>query len=244
MTAANDFKNVKEETQAKIDELTSQEGKKFTNTLRNVFFLAIMVCVVLFAGMVFLQVIKGLVAIVLTVIVGFAAIVGIRYMRGLDSVLAEKAHNWALELRIKEARENAITSLKRILLTKKDEVSAAISDRAELVGDLNKLKTELDNSDPQKDRFYKRKKEMYDGLLKASNKNDDVIRQMQTANEEFEQEIKMYESMEKFAATASRLAKAFDKSAITDMLSLEAFDAIEERYCHAMSELETRTEFA
>ena len=244
MTAATDFKNIKSETKSKIDELTSQQNKTFTNTIRNVFFVGILLAILAFAGMIVLQVIQGIFVIVVTVLFGFAGIMAIRHMRGLDSIIAEKVHNWIIEQRIKEARENAIITLKRILITKKEEVQAAISDRAILVGDLNKLKHELDQTDPTKDRFYARKKDMFTKLQTASNKNDSVIREMQSANEEFEQEIKMFESMEKFAETASRLAKAFDNNTISDMLSLEAFDAIEERYCHAMAELETVSEFS
>lgn len=244
MTASTDFNSVKQETQSKIEELVGQEGKTFTNLLRNVVFAALMVFILVFAGMVLLQVIKGVIAITVSVLFGFAAIIGMKYMRGLDSVLAQKAHNWMLEQKIKEARENSIIQLKNILLTKRAEVKEAVSARAVLVGDLNKLRNELNNTSPEQDRFYGRKKEMLTSLETASSKNDKAIKSMQVANDEFENEIRMFESMEKFAATASRLAKALDKNAISDMLSLEAFDAIEERYCQAMAELETNTEFA
>jgi hypothetical protein len=238
-----DFQQVLADSQDKLKNIRVSRDLPVTATARNVVFGGVGVGLVLMAGMFVFQIVAGMFAIMTAVVFGGVSLLAIRHMRKLDPLIAQKVKNYVLEQQMKEAQENNIIQLQQIVLSRKNQLDAGLTARAEMGGHLNKLKMNLDKSDTG-NSFYVQKQDMYLKVEKAFAHNKVMLQNATDSLKEFEAKVYHYKDMAEFSKIAGKAMAALDNNHLDDMLSLEAFGTIETEFCTAMSQIDTTIEFA
>lgn len=235
---ADNFKDIASSTQDKINELKEAKDKVFTTKNRNIVFVALLIVGLLAASVVAMQIITGAVAL------GFAAVVGVglffifKNFDKLDPLVAQKLNNYILSKQIEEARKNNIIQLQNTVLARKQRLKEGRKARDEMGGYVQKLEQKVRASDPNSDPYHKQKVEMFDKIKSAYEANQAMLTRAAQANKEFEMQVEHYKDMEAFANIAGKATKAIKTDDLENMLSLAAFDSIDDQFNTAMVELE------
>lgn len=243
---SSEYQELKEGNKTIVTEIQSKRDSlkqhPLTNKARNVFFglgiAFLFVFFVLFA----LQVIAGLFAFVLCLIIGVAVWFGSKHITKLDSVIRQKVEIYVLEKKLETAKQNHIVQLKALVLKKKDKIENAKRKYTDLAGQVQQLKlkaTQAQSDDPYRDQ----KRDMYEQSNSGLQKFGDGIKRAQEASVAFERKVGFYEDMAKTAAIAKDIWSALSDDSMDEMLSTAAFDQIETEFCSAMAELDAIDKF-
>ena len=216
-------------TMAKIEEFRNE---KLGTGKRNLIFAGMFVGGLFLTGLFALQIISGLFALICTVGTGVGAWYGIKYLKAMDPVIRQKWKNKALDMMVKEARENAIRQLDNHVLENTERLAKARNSRDKMGGLVEKLKAKLAQTDPSAST-YERKKQMLDRVENAYEQIKTCLEKAARANQEFEQKVRDYKELDAFNQMANSAMSIFDEvggTNLREMLSLEAFESIEDSF--------------
>lgn len=221
----------------RIDEFRNEV---ITAKPRNLAFTGLAVGGVLLAGLFAVQIISGIFAIVVTGAAALGGWYGLGFLKRMDPVIRQKSKNLALDLMVKEARKNAVRQLDNQVLTNEGRLKAARTARDEMGGQVQNLRNQLNPANAGTAN-YQKKESMVVKLENAYKQIIVNINKGADANKVFAAKVIEYKDMEKFATVAQELMgklSANGGDSLSDMLSLEAFNEIEENFNTALVSIE------
>lgn len=236
------FSDVISKSQDRIESIKKERDTKTTSTMRNVIFGSATLASLLIAGMLVLQILTGVFALTVTGLFGLGAFFVLKNFKKYDKLVAQKIKNHVLGEQLKEAQKNNIIQLKNTVLDRKDRLQEGIQAHNKMGGYVSKIKLKVDNADPS-NPFNAQTEAMYERVSKAYDLNKERLLKAKKAIDEFEQKVYHYEGMAEIAEMASKAMATIANNELEDMLSLEAFNSIDNDFCEAMVGLENAVEF-
>ena len=236
------FKEVLEKSEEHINSIKTKRDSPTTHTTRNLVFGGGVLLSVMFAGMLALQLITGIIALVLTGVFGLAAFFVVKNFKKYDKLVAQKIKNHVLSEQLKEAQKNNIVQLKNTVLSRKERFKVGVENHNKMGGFVEKVKDsalKATDCDPYKEQ----KQRTYDRVSEAYTMNKARLKKAKIAIDDFEKKVYHYESMAEIAEYASMALASVEGNDLEDMLSLAAFDSIDTDFCEAMVGLENAVEF-
>lgn len=237
-----DFKKVLEKSEERIQNIKKERDTPTTNTTRNLVFGGVLVGTTLFAGMIFLQIITGIIVLGAVGIFSLGAFFVLKNFKKYDKLVAQKVKNHALSLQLKEAQANNIAQLKNTVLARKERLKEGINNHNKMGGYVEKLKQKIERACSE-DPFIDQKKQTYERIHAAYLMNKDRLKKAKDSIDTFEKKVYHYEEMSEFTAMANKAMDTIANNELENMLSLAAFDSIDSEFCEAMVGLENAMEF-
>lgn len=221
------------------DKIQELSNKAITTGKRNVVGVLLAIVVVFVAGLLALQIIKGLIAIIFTVFTGVGLFFGKKYVEHNSPGWQEKFKVQAIEKRIKFVKENAVVFLENIKLERDKRLKEKFEAHTKLGGMLNTLKGKLGTANDAK--INQSMQERYDKLTQAHEQGAESLKKMKKSNQEFEEKVEDVKLQQKFSEVADEFTKlsgnAFGDK-MQEMLAIEAFTAIEENFNESVAALD------
>lgn len=242
-TTNSAFSSILSENQNVMSRIEAFKDQTFDTGRRNIAFAGMAVAGLFVAGMFALQILSGVATVVLLGATALGSVYGIRYVKAMDPVIREKWKNKALKLMIQNARKDAIYQLDNHVLENTRRLKAAREARDAMGAHVEMLAAKLKDSDPNADSYAK-KKDMYNRVNAAYMIRKKVIRQGYLDNEAFEAKVKDYKDLDAFSKIHDE-AMSFlqdDGMDLRELLSLEAFAAIEENFNKSLVSIENNAE--
>ena len=224
------------ENMAKI----KREGNQIvTNAKRNIVFVVGIVVAIVFVIVFALEIIAGMFALLVTaVVLGLMFYIG-RLMIASDSMIKQKTNLKLMKMRIELAKNNQIEQLQLMVVHKEEELERSRASRTKIGGQLGKLKSDVDQTEEGSSE-HEVGMNIYNNINKA-HKNSEKICEMRRVNlVAFKKEVESAKTKKKFTDMAMEILngiEGFDK-AVEEMLTLEAFESVDEGYYETMQELE------
>lgn len=195
------------------------------------------------AGLIMMEIIKGLVAF------GFAGIIlvgtwyGIKYLQANAPLILQKQKNKALEKMMANAKTNCIAQLKNQILKNAESLAAVKAKRDNVGGMVKQLEAQVNtaNTSEMSNRMkamLEKVQQAYDGIMKN-------IEKATVANEAYKDMVTQYEKMYNFANMADEVMSMLSDSAskeLENMLSMAAFEEIDATFCNAMAKIDGFTQ--
>lgn len=233
------FSEILSENKNAISKIKNFEAQPITTKARNLAFAGLTVGSVAFIGLFAAQIISGIAALIATFAFAGSMFFGIRFLRAMDPVIRQKTKNLVLNSMYSEARKNAVAQLDNQVITNAARLKNARHARDKMGALVQKLESAVSSTDPS-NSYYKQKKDMLDRVEKAYIMFKTNTDKAAKANQVFETKVKEYKDMERFAQIAGEALSLFDKSGnkLEDMLSLAAFEQIEEDFNSAIISIE------
>ena len=236
------FKEVLEKSEERINNIKTKRDSPTTHTTRNLVFGGGVLLSVMFAGMLALQVITGIIALALTGVFGLAAFFVVKNFKKYDKLVAQKIKNHVLSEQLKEAQKNNIVQLKNTVLSRKERFKVGLENHNKMGGFVAKIKMKVERCEPD-NPFKAQNEKIYERVSKAYAMNKERLKKAQEAIDTFEKKVYHYEGMAEVAEYASKAMASIANNELEDMLSLAAFDSIDTDFCEAMVGLENAVEF-
>lgn len=192
-------------------------------------------------GAIATQIITGAVALVVAG-AGVAALVyGARAVRNYDPVIQQKMKNHRVDLMTKEARKRALAQLRNQVVLNAERLEMARASRDKVGAQIEKLKEMTKAGRKLSPAYRERMESMLGKLTTAYGVMCTNIDNAAGAKAAFEQKVNEYAEMERFSAMADDIMTSITGNKMEDMLTLEAFDAIETDFHTAMVSIENST---
>jgi len=197
---------------------------------------------ILLAGMFFINILSGIVAAIALIGFGIAAKYGFKALKDADPIIQDKIKRKLIQVRIAEARDNAIEHLKLQIIERHKVYEQKKAGLVEMEGHLSKLKMKLGTS--KNEKTNKSLQTMYDAAKKAVDLVTKNVKMVYKNNKSFEDMVEDYKLKDEFADIADKLNTMAGDSKVNEMLTLEAFDAIDTDYCNAVAEIDAASKIA
>ncbi|BAV80830.1 hypothetical protein [Vibrio phage RYC] len=247
MQANINFQEVLQESQTKINELNtarkSLKDAKPSSSKRNLVFGVGSVLGVAVIGLFALQIVAGILALALTGVFAIVAYMLVKHFPKLDAVMSMKLQNAALIAQIKEAQTNNIETLKNILLARKDRYKAGVEAHNKMGAHYKDLEKLVKSSCPEDDPYYDQNVQDLERVKMGYEASEQRLLDAKERVNDFEKQINHYEKRAKISKVAAMAMETLQDSAIEDMLSLEAFSAIDIGFEESMTALENEVKF-
>ncbi|BCE01850.1 hypothetical protein [Marinicellulosiphila megalodicopiae] len=228
-----------------INTLKAQAKEEITPHKRNIAFVASILGLFLFTYFA-VQILTGLIALVAAAIILPAIWFGFYYIRANDKYIKQRFRNAALARQIKEASENADVQLQNMAIAKEESIKVAANARDMLKGAIRKIQNEIKNEAPDSP-VLKFAKENLAVLEPAAENASKIVELRNDQSQAFKTKVEQHLKMKKISDMANQVIDAtsatFD-NALDNMLSLTAFEAIEEEFYTATIKLESSVEDA
>jgi hypothetical protein len=225
-----------------VSKIKDYEKKPIKVTGRNVSF-AVMSLGTFFLFVMFSsQIITGVAALVITtcyVVVGFF---GIRFLKTMDPLIQQKTKNLVLKKMMEEAQKNAVYQLDNRVIENKSRLEKARVGRDKMGGLVQRLKSQVATTNKDKP-IYKRKVAMLSSVEKAYNEVCVQLDKGAKANRDFEEKVEEFKDMNNFTGLvgeAMSIASSAKGDKMDEMLSLAAFESIEEDFNTALISIENK----
>lgn len=235
------FAGIMEENRNRMTAIEQYRKAPVSVTKRNLAFGGAVLGGLFLVGLIGAQIITGVIAIATAIIGGGALFYLVRTMRTMDPVIQQKLKNKKIELMVKEARTKAVEQLDNQVLINAERLKAARKARDDIGGMILKLKSKLKPENEGKPN-YQKKVEMIQTIESAYEQIKVNIDKGAHANVKFEQKVREYKEMDEFAemaGAAMAMLNAAGGDKLAEMLSLEAFDAIETEFNSALVSIES-----
>lgn len=228
-----------------INTLKSEAKAEITPHKRNIIFIGSLLGLFVFTFFA-VQILTGLIALVSAAIILPAIWYGFRVIRANDKYIQQRIRNKALARQIKEASDNADVQLQNMSIAKEESIKVAANARDMLKGAVLKIKNEIKN-EPADSPVVKFAKESLDVLEPAAENASKIVTLRSDQAEAFKLKVQQHLKMKKISDMANQVIDAtsatFD-NALDNILSLTAFEAIEEEFYTATVKLESSVEDA
>lgn len=238
----NPFITVMEDNKRERNEIKAMRNEPITFAKRNGVAIATIGGASILSIMFAAQIITGMFALLFMAVGGAALIYGARAIKHFDPVIMDKMRCKAIELRMRNARENAIEFLTNEVLKRHEKYEHAKQALKGIKGKYMQFDSKIaqarseqtaNNIQEMKDRTGKAI-ELFENKLKALNKN----------NNQFEDKVSDYKLMDEMndhmGNILAVIGSEFD-SKMDEMLSLEAFGSIADEYYENAAEIDTLT---
>lgn len=191
------------------------------------------------------QIITGMFALVLTASTVGGLFYGLRFLKKADPLIQQKTKNFVMKKMVEEARNNAIYQLENLVLQRESNLSMRRKARTQLVGLIQKLKGKIDPAKAGTPHHTK-KVDMVNTLVKAAEQMEQQLEQAAHANAAFESQVREYKILDEATGIFEQALGLIgaNESKLDEMLSLEAFDAIDTSYNTALVALDRAVEDA
>lgn len=238
------FGSILKENKQKMSDIEKYRSESVTTKSRNYLFMGLTgvtsIMFVLFAT----QIIAGVFALFLTGVMAVGGWFGYRGIRALSPAIMQKTKNLNIKMMVEEAKRNAVVQLDRQVLENTERLKKGREARDMMGGTLSKMKTELsDSEEDTNSSFYKQKEEVINRVQSAYDHICKYLDSAKAANERFETKVSEYKKLDKLSAMAEAALSTFDSNAgidINEMLSLEAFESIDDSFHTSLTALENQ----
>ena len=234
------FESILSSNKQKISDIEKLKNSVIGGGKRNILFVVMTVVLFGFTSMFALQIISGIFAAVLAVVVGLVGFYGTRILKQFDPVFQQKLKNKKIELMVSEARENAVFQLDNQVIENRQRLADGREARDKMGAQIEMLRSQLKPENEGKP-IYERKKKILLRLEKAYSQIKSNVNKAARANTAFEKKVHDYKEMEKFASAAAEAMALFSTSGddkLEEILSMEAFGQIESDFNEALIEIE------
>lgn len=236
------FADILKGNKSEVERIKAYEKEPITTKARNI----------AFAGMVFggfvlfaafaMQIITGVFALVITVLSGGLIFYGIRFLNKMDPLIQQKTKNLVMKKMMEEAQKNAVSQLDNQVITNLERLTKARNGRDTMGGLVKKLKSQVQKT-PSEKAIYKRKSEMLETVEKAYKEVSSQLEKGAIANKAFEEKVEEFKDMNNFTALAGdamSIANSSKGDKMDEMLSLAAFESIENDFNTALVAIENQ----
>ncbi|MCY9874017.1 hypothetical protein [Vibrio barjaei] len=234
-----DMNNINNQCSSTIQTIRNKQNEAITHKARNLGFMGFTLVGFFLLGMVALQIISGVIAL----IVAFGSIAlmfyAFHYIKANDRRFRMMMRNRAVEKMIEEAREHKIATLSNMVIDSNNRLMKAREARNKLGGYVKTLQDRLKTSNPESSS-YERKVTMaksVEDAYKIVKQNVDTAAE---AHKTLEVEVQDFKEMDEFTGIvtdAMKLAQA-NSDPLEHMLGMEAFNAINNDFNQAMANIE------
>ncbi|MDH5182289.1 MAG: hypothetical protein OEX12_00230 [Gammaproteobacteria bacterium] len=234
------FSSILSNNRERMDEISTLKNSKVTGKARNVGFGIILIGILLMFIVFAAQIITGMFALVLTLVVSVGGFLGLRWLKTMDPLIRQKTLNMRLEKMIGEARERAMEQLQNQVMKNADRLANAKEAIIKVGALINKMESKINPADAGSAKHTKKLK------MKAKiEEAHDAMKQnyvaAQDADLAFKAKVHEYREMDEFADIVSDAQSIMNSAAdgeLEELLSLEAFGQIETNFHTAVSSLE------
>lgn len=237
------FASILSGNKEKMAEITAYENKPVTATKRNLLFAGGTIVGLLILSLFVLQIIKGAIAFGVVAVVGVGAFFGLRFLKAADPLIRQKTKNYVLKQMVEEARKNAVIQLENQILTNRKRLEQGRDARNKMGGLVEKLKGKINPKNEGKPT-YEKKVQMLERVQNAYNQICINMQKAKKADVAFAEKVAEYKDMDSFASIANEAMQMFsdsDNQGLEEMLSLAAFEHIEDEFNVALVEIENKT---
>ena len=238
------FQEILENTEKQKKLIREEQDKPITVSARNMTFAGLTVAggltFILFAG----QIITGMAALLLTGAVTIGGFYGIRFLKSMDPLIRQKTKNAQMKWMMDEARRNSIEQLQNLALAKRQRLEDARTARNKMKAVVQKMRDKLDTSKDKNSSMYKKQENMLKTVESACIKMAENIDRGAKATKQFEEKVEEYRNMDQMSDLFGQAMSMFDRSGtrhMEEMLSLTAFDSIEEDFNEAIISIDGLT---
>lgn len=234
------FSNIMQDNSQALQKIDKLKNTKITSTPRNLIFGGLAVLGIFMTLVFAVQIITGMFALILTGVTLVGGFLGLRFLKTMDPVIRQKTKNLVMEKMVEEAQENAIYQLDNQVILNKDRLEHARNARNKMGALVQQLKGSIKSENKGK-AIYERKMDMLVKVQLAYETMCSNLKAGAEANEVFKAKVNEYRDMNKFANIAGEamaLLGASGSKELEEMLSLEAFSAIDGNFNTAIISIE------
>lgn len=223
-----------------IDEIKKKNEQGVSATPRNILFGIMIVAGLLFAGAMALKIVTGTIALVVTIIAGVGLFMGLRFLKSADPLIKQWTQNIVLAKMIENAKSYKIETLSNRVINSYNLLKEKREKRDNLKGFVSKLKRKLDESDKDAST-YPKKVEMFESVSKGCDivtKNVDIAGEV---HKNLEKKVAEYKDMDEFTGIITNAMSLITENGgqkLEEMLSMEAFNEIENEFNTAMAQID------
>lgn len=240
MVKNKDFTGVIDDTATELKKIEAFKNKPISDTAQRIAFVMLVAFGLIMASMFIFQVFVGMVALVMVAVTAVAMWAGWAYVKRLDPLLQQKARNGILKRRIEEARRNAIYQLDNQVIDRHKKLKEAQAARDKMGALVMSMKDKIANGDPES-ATVKKMVAILTNIETAYSAVKVNLEKAKQANAQFEQKVKEYKDLDAFSTIAGEAMAMFSESSdvkLQEMLSLEAFSAIDSDFNSAIVSIE------
>lgn len=234
------FSSIIDNNKQEMNRIEDYKREKISATPRNLAFVGISFVGLIVASFLALQIITGVLALITVAVTGVAGFFGMKWLKHLNPIMKQKMKNKQLKIMMEEARKNAIQQLENQVIDNAGRLGEARQARNKMGSSIEKLKSKVDPANKGKP-IYDKKMEVIQRLETAYIQVKENLDKAAKANIAFEMKVKDYKDMEAFASEAGAamaLFEATSDSKLEEMLSLEAFNHIDDEFSTALISIE------
>lgn len=234
------FQQLMDSGNQRIAEIKALQNTKVTNSARNVGFVAMSTVGVMAFGLLFFQVVTGVIALGLSVAAILGLFYGFRFLKMADPLIKQKMNNKLLKSMFEEAKKNKIETLTQMLLTSNERLEVTKKSLDKMGGYVNRLKAKLDSSDKgsssysKKVELFNQVETVYD-LMKVNTQT--AIKKHKDLEEKVAEFKDMHEFTEIMTGAMEFANQSMDKK-LEELLGFEAFASIEREFHEAVATVE------
>ncbi len=230
-----DFKS---DIDSRTNAILDFKNKPITHTKRNLIFVGGSMVGLLLLGSIIMQVIAGVTALVVAGGAMLGSVYLYRVIKANDAHIQKVIRRKAYQRMVREAREYAIEHLELEVQNKSDKISDQKKSLVKIKEVLAKMKSSLMKS--TNESVIQQQKEMVAKVQGIVERKEDNLRQASDSLNEFRQEVANYQQLDQMA---NLLQEAIDLSQdddeeIKNLLTLKAFESIEDNFNNAFTQLE------
>lgn len=238
MEQKSEFSLVKAENQERINQIETFKNAPISVKAQKVTTGVVVVGGVVMASVFAMQIISGVAALVTLGVVGGAGYYATKVIKQADPFIQQKIKNKILEKMYEEASENAIMQLANQVIQNSAKLSDARKARDKMGAMVENLKSKVAKASEGNKPRMKKSLEKISLAYESVKTNTEVA---QKSFSIFEKKVEDYKEMDKFNKEAGAVLALFEKNGgdkLSEMLSLEAFDSIENDFNTALISIE------
>lgn len=237
------FQDILENNKKRMADIKLFEEKPITAMKRNLVFVAGSVFGLFCIGMFASEVIKGGVAIFVSLVLGLVSYYIVRTLMASDELIRQKTKNYMLKKMVEEAKNNSIEQLDNQVLINAERLQEAKRTRDMMGALVKKLEGKINPKNKEKPTYaikVKALKTIKDAYAYVC---EDLVK-AEKADQRFIEKVADHKDMEAFASIANQFNEMLSGSGIKgleDMLSLAAFEQIEDDFNFAITAIENKS---
>jgi len=241
---SQEFQGLLGSSKEEINKIKEYGNKKFTGLPRTLIFIAMTMAAFFVIGMFTFQIVSGIAAIFISVIAAAIMYAGITFMVKMDPLYRMKLRNIQMEQMMKEARKRAVAQLENQVMTNAKRLQKGREAVVKLKSIVKRLESRLSKMDLD-DKYREQNESTLAAVKKAAEGFQRNVAIAHKEHEAFEKQVQDYKNREEVAKIANEAMAIIGESAenkIEELLSLEAFEAIDMNFNSALAAIEESAE--